>query len=323
MILTVTPNPALDVTYLVDSIEPGAEHRVLDVQERPGGKGINVARVLAAVEEKAVAAGLVFGQVGVQVQAALDELEVPHRLVLRDRDGAQTRRTVVVVDPAGGATSFSEPGPTMTDDDVAVLVDMVSVASSDAAAVVVSGSFPPGMQDDAAARLVSAAVAAGVPALVDAGGSALMHAARAGAVVKPNLAELHTALSAEPPYADEPAVVVALARQLIEAGAAGVVVTLGTRGAVAVCGARAWRLQAVEVPHERVLNATGAGDAFAAALGRGLAAAGEAGALDWPAVLADATALSAAAVMRPVAGEVELAAYRSWTGEVEVEELRR
>ncbi len=60
VILTVTPNPAVDVTYHLDELRPGTVHRVDDVVSRAGGKGINVARVLQqlGVASEAVLLGL-------------------------------------------------------------------------------------------------------------------------------------------------------------------------------------------------------------------------------------------------------------------------
>lgn len=57
MILTVTLNTALDITYRVRSLRPHASHRVSEVTERPGGKGLNVARVLAALGHEVTVTG--------------------------------------------------------------------------------------------------------------------------------------------------------------------------------------------------------------------------------------------------------------------------
>ncbi len=64
MILTVTLNTALDVTYTVDALVPHGSHRVGEVTERPGGKGLNVARVLGALGHDAVVTGFVGGATG-------------------------------------------------------------------------------------------------------------------------------------------------------------------------------------------------------------------------------------------------------------------
>lgn len=71
MILTVTLNTALDVTYRVPRLLPHASHRVTSVTERPGGKGLNVARVLAALGHKVTATGFAGGPVGSVVRSAL------------------------------------------------------------------------------------------------------------------------------------------------------------------------------------------------------------------------------------------------------------
>ena len=102
MILTVTPNPALDVTYDVERLVPHASHRVLRVRERAGGKGVNVASVLALLGEPVLAAGLVGGTGGEQLRADLDRRGIRHDL----HPGAlPTRRTVTV---EGGA-AYNRP----------------------------------------------------------------------------------------------------------------------------------------------------------------------------------------------------------------------
>ena len=88
MILTVTLNTALDITYRVPSLRAGASHRVSEVLERPGGKGVNVARVLAALGHEVTVTGFSGGPTG---------------RVLRDRLTEVPRLTDALV-PASGAT---------------------------------------------------------------------------------------------------------------------------------------------------------------------------------------------------------------------------
>lgn len=64
MILTVTLNTALDITYRVPALRPHASHRVTEVTERPGGKGLNVARVLAALGHEVTVTGFAGGTTG-------------------------------------------------------------------------------------------------------------------------------------------------------------------------------------------------------------------------------------------------------------------
>ncbi|MGC9670690.1 1-phosphofructokinase family hexose kinase [Planosporangium sp. 12N6] len=317
MILTVTPNPALDATYLVDEVRPGGEHRVREVRELPGGKGVNLARVVHALGVPVRATGLTMGGTGQAIKAALRALGIEETFVHLDDGGAarRSRRTVVVVDDSRAATSFWEPGPQADADDLDRLIGHVDEQLSRTSALTVSGSLPRGLPPGTAARLASRATARGVPALVDTSGPGLVAAARSGAVLKPNRSELAEALGRR---LSDVADTVHAARELVDQGAAAVVVTAGPDGLVAVTGTGAWQARPSEVVRG---NPTGAGDACAAALAIRLAGSGSPARVDWPRALAEATALSAAAVLRPVAGEVDLDAYRRWVGQIHVEEI--
>ena len=305
MILTVTPNPALDVTYEVDALRPGAEHRVQVVRTRPGGKGVNVARVLTQLGLACTASGLAGGSSGAVLRAELHRTAVAEAFL---ETGVETRRTVVVTG-AGTSTSFWEPGEPLPVTEADRLVAAVAATRGACGAVVVSGSLPPGLPVDVHARVAAGARAAGVPALVDADGAVLAAAAQlAGIVLKPNAAELSRLVGA--PISDSRTALQALA-VLRRRTTADWVVTLGAQGLVACTSAGSW----VAAPPEDVRGSpTGAGDAVAAALAQALAA----GPVSWPVALADAVALGAAAVLRPVAGEVDVGAYERWRRRVHV-----
>ena len=85
MILTVTPHPALDVTYEVDRLVPHATHRVRAVREVAGGKGVNVASVLHLRGVAVLATGALGGPVGEVVRADLEVRGIPHDFVERGR----------------------------------------------------------------------------------------------------------------------------------------------------------------------------------------------------------------------------------------------
>jgi 1-phosphofructokinase/tagatose 6-phosphate kinase len=156
------------------------------------------------------------------------------------------------------------------------------------------------------ARLAVRALDAGIPALVDTSGDALAHAAAVpGVVLAPNAAELTQLTGRDCRDPDEAA---AAARGVLGGGPRAVIVTLGAAGMVAVTRDGTWRGGLSE---PLAGNPTGAGDAAAAALVAGLAAAA-----GWPEIVRDAVALSAAAVLSPVAGEVgpaDFAALRNRT----------
>lgn len=317
MILTLTPNPALDLTYVADGVRVHGEHRVREVRAAAGGKGVNVARVLAALGREAICAGPLSGGVGQELRELLQP--VPAIRQAWTPIAGTTRRTVTVVDP-GGATGFNEPGPTLSEHEVQALHDdllaQVSGSEPQIDAVTVNGSLPPGISGADLASLVGAVREQGRPVLVDTSGPALLAAAHAEAtMLKPNAAEAMEATGAETP--------VEAAAALIEMGAGSVVCSLGSDGMLAVQSRdpaqgphRAWR---AHLPEPLNGNPTGAGDALVAVLASRLAA-GAAAVL--PDALARAVAVSASAVTRPVAGEVDLDLAAQLEAAVQIEEIR-
>ena len=192
---------------------------------------------------------------------------------------------MTVVDDGGDATVLLEPGPQTGPGDWARFLAAYDDLAGAADCVVLSGSLPPGLPDDAYARLCARTPGA---TLVDASGPALVAAARAGAdVLLPNADEVREATGRIAPMDG--------ALDLLAAGAGAVVLSLGADGLLALTGEGAWRVPAVE---RLAGNPTGAGDALAAALAATLSR-------PWPERVRAALAWSAAAVPMPLAGEVD------------------
>lgn len=276
-VLTVTLNPALDVTYPVPGLRAGTTHRVERPSVRAGGKGVNVARVLHALGDHVVATGLAGGYSGRLLTEELAACGIPARFA---EIAAETRRTVSVVDADGEATMFAERGPEVDAEEWARFLALYRELAADAEIIVLSGSLPGGLPVTAYAELIRATP---VPVILDAGGPALAAGAAAGpAVAKPNTHELAEA-GGDP----------------LGLGAEAVVVSDGPAGMRVFTGDGVWQA----TPPETVVgNPTGAGDAAAAALARGRH-------LSWPERLADAVALSAAAVRSPLAGDADMDLY--------------
>jgi tagatose 6-phosphate kinase len=316
VIIVVCLNPALDVTHHLDAVDWGGVNRPRAVRARPGGKGLNVARTLHALGVDVLVLGLAGGITGAGVKAALRERCVPAAFT---PVAGETRRTFSVVDSK--VTAFYEPGPAVSEEELAAFRRGYEQALEGAAAVVLSGSLPPGLEAGTYATLIETAAAAAVPAVLDTHGEALRRGAAAGpAIVKPNLAELAAlagpaASSALAPPADgaaDLATAAAAAGQL--RGAQAVVVTLGPDGLLAATGDGCWRARA---PAAVTGNATGAGDAVAAALTHGLVLG-----RPWDERLRHAAALGAASAAAPVAGEFRRQDYLGALTAVTVEEVR-
>jgi tagatose 6-phosphate kinase len=309
MIVTVTLNAALDVTYEVERLAVDEVNRVRSVAQRAGGKGINVARVLAGLGHDVIVTGLAGGATGVLIRAdaraaglAMELVEIAgesRRTVAVVQDSGkiagESRRTVAVVQDSGtGATLFNEPGPPVSASEWAHFQTRFAQLVADAEGVVLSGSLPEALPPDAYAILVEAARAAGARVVLDADGAALRSGVRAGPdVVKPNLAELQAATGI--------AELAPACAALRNAGARAVVASLGPAGLAADTADGRWT---VEPPVTVAGNPTGAGDAAVAALTAGLVAG-----QPWPERLAEAIAVSAAAARAPVAGDIDEATY--------------
>jgi 1-phosphofructokinase family hexose kinase len=311
VILIVTPNPAVDVTYRVARQRVGTTQRVLDVARRPGGKGLNVGRVLDAVGIPSRAVLPLGAAAGRWIADGLDALGLAHVDIAVT---GETRTTVTVVDDVEHPTMFGEPGPEVTTDEWIAVTDVIGQQlDGDVEFLVVSGSLPHRADPGVVADWVAAARMRGVPSLVDCPGGALLAAADAGATIcKPNRDELLEATGADDERSG--------ALQLLDRGAGTVVVSRGADGLAAHTRTGVTEVRAVPGVSG---NPTGAGDAATA----GLLAALLRGSADGPtspttptptpstprvdhAALRSAAAFGAAAVLRPVAGEVDVDAVR-------------
>ncbi|MFC9594396.1 1-phosphofructokinase family hexose kinase [Streptomyces sp. NPDC056944] len=303
MILTVTLNTAVDLTYRVPALTPHASHRVTQVIERPGGKGLNVARVLAALGYETVATGFAGGATGAMLRDLLAATPVRDELV---ETAGSTRRTVAVVDTASGdTTQLNEPGPNVTAAEWTAFRARFAELLDGAAAVALCGSLPPGIHVGAYAELIRLARTAGVPVLLDTSGEPLRRgiAARPD-LVKPNAEELAQLTGAREPHR--------ATRDARRRGAHAVISSLGPEGMLAATPEGLWR---ATPPATVKGNPTGAGDSAVAGLLSGLVDN-----TPWPDRLTRAVALSAATVLSPVAGEFDPTAYEELLPRVKVVE---
>jgi tagatose 6-phosphate kinase len=315
VILTVTLNPAIDVTYYLDSLIRHAGLRVDRVLQRAGGKGVNVARVAARCGATVCATGLAGGHRGDQLREGVAEYGIGEEFCAI---AGETRQTVNIVETgqAGLPTELREPGPAVTGAEWARFLDRFIVLAASADVVAMSGSLPPGVPADAYATLTAATRSvSAAKVIVDTGGEALRLACAARPdLVKPNEGELLSVTSTEGGRMHR---VLAGASALRGLGAAAVVVSLGRSGSVAVTPEGRWRAS-----HDAVSggNPVGAGDALVAGLALSVAD-GKPGS-GWPAALTRASGLAMASVLAASAGEVDPATAERFAGTIRVREIR-
>lgn len=304
MIVTLTANPSVDRTLEVPALERGEVIRGLAARVHPGGKGVNVARALAA---NGVPVRAVFPSGGHEGRLLMGLLEgVPVELVPVDIQ-EPIRENMTVVEPDGTVTKLNAPGPTLSPAEVSALVGATVRASEGATWVALCGALPPGAGEGFYADLVTELRPEPARVAVDASGPTLLRAVEAGPdLIKPNAEELAEAVGRPIVTIGE---VVEACRELIGRGVGRVLASLGKQGAVLVDGERVFRAwTAPVVPRSTV----GAGDATLAGF---LAAGGEGSEALRTAVAWGAASVRLPGTEMPGSDEVD-------PDEVTVEELR-
>ena len=291
MIVTLTPNPSLDRTVtLPGPLVRGGVNRLSGVVVEPGGKGVNVARVLVSAGQPATAVlpaaahdPLLLALDAAAATASADSAALSTHAVTV---AAPVRINTAVTEPDGTTTKLNEPGAALSPQEIdAVEAALLKAATAAAAGgggdvhhwAVLSGSLPPGVPTDWYARLVRLLreAAPGLRIAVDTSDEPLAALAAglpesAPDLVKPNGEELGqlVGLPADRAMALEEgaahgdlAPVADAARILVDLGLGAVMATLGPAGAVLVTGGGAWHATAPKVP---VASTVGAGDSSVA-----------------------------------------------------------
>ena len=302
MILTITPNPAVDVTYRVPALQGGQAYTVDPLVRQAAGKGVNVSLVLSRLGVASAAAAMVGSSDLAMYEAALAGTRVKG---IFTPAGVSTRRNLTLLaDAQAGDLHLRERGSPVTPEQVEAFEAAVIEAARSADVVAMAGSMPPGFSPERAAGLLTRCRAGGALTVLDAEGPVLARGAHAADLIKCNLAEL-AGLCGRPDGwagpvldADQATLVREVSALTAGAGGANVCVTCGPRGAVLRIGASAWYGR-LPVPGA-VVNTTGAGDAFLAGYLWGLGAGDEP-----PTRLAKALACGAASCLAAGTADVD------------------
>ncbi len=242
-IVTLTANPSLDRTITLNApLVEGEVQAALAAREDAGGKGINVARVVAAAGVATTAVLPLDGED--PFAAALRATHLPSRTVAVR---GNARANVAITDPAGTTTKLNLPGVNLSEADAEAIIAAVVDASEGSDWLVLAGSLPPGLADDFYVDVIRAvrrrwgSVAPKIA--VDTSGPALHAVVDSGApdLIKPNDEELAELAGIElDPNSDLADAVLAVARTLVPSRVTAALVTLGAAGAVLVEAQDAW-----------------------------------------------------------------------------------
>jgi len=257
LIVTLTINPAIDRIISVDRLAFEDRAYINSIRECAGGRGINASRVIQSFGGKTLAVLISGGDSGQRLQEHLDGCGYGVAVVTVQN---AIRTNLTITDKHGLTVNLNEPGPALAKTEVARVEKAVRDSLDKAAWLMLCGSLPPGVPSSLYGKLIAMARQKKVKTLLDADGDALREGlAQRPTVVAPNQQEaerlLGRALLTRTHYLEA-------AAQIRQMGAEGVVLSLGSRGAV---GAYADGLLEALPPRVDSLCPIGAGDALAAA----------------------------------------------------------
>lgn len=298
MIFTVTLNPALDKTVVIENLRVGCVNRINTIRLDAGGKGINVSKCLEVLGLRSTAAALLGGTAGEQFLALLARTRIDPLVV---KIPGETRTNLKVIDPVlHQNTDINEPGPEVTADILLELRNQIAAKICPGDIVILSGSLPKGAAVTTYRDWTAFFRSLGALVYLDADGEALKQGVDAVPyLAKPNNEELSRLAGAPLNRQDE---LITAGQQLLQKGIHTVVISLGAEGALFLTGKGTYKAHSLNVP---VRSTVGAGDSMVAALAYGMEKK-----LDEISQLKLAIAISAASVMcdgtqAPEAGAIE------------------
>ncbi|WP_322903494.1 1-phosphofructokinase [Paenibacillus campi] len=251
MIYTVTLNPSIDYIVEVDELKLGELNRMKRDLKLPGGKGINVSRILNQLGAHNTAIGFLGGFTGHYIDDKLKQDQIATDFVFI---GDDTRINVKL--KHGEETEINGLGPMISTDEADQLVNKLSVLTQ-GDVLVLSGSVPPSLGGDFYERLIAVCKQKGAEFVIDTTGKALLQALpHRPLLVKPNHHELSELFATEINSREE---LIAHGRKLLELGAQHVLISMAGDGALLVTKDEVYH---ANVPKGQVKNSVGAGDSM-------------------------------------------------------------
>ncbi len=311
MIYTVTLNPTLDITYVVEELKPDETNIASQVIKGPGGKGINVSRALHNMRVDSLALALIGGFTGTEVEFLLHKEGLLLWLV---RISNETRTNVVVLNQADGTEmNITAQGPRIKPVEHQTLTRILDEITQSPGHLVLSGSLPPAVHPDIYDHLIRKAKSKGLTAVLDTSGEPLRAGIMSGPdLIKPNRRELENLVGRE--LESEDALLEAAA-SVVASGVGTVVVSLGEDGALMVDAEHAWRGRGPKIQGQETV---GAGDSMVAGLLMGML-----GEKPKEEIFRTGLACGTAAVMSPGQQLVKPGTFKRALPRIKVEEIKR
>lgn len=257
MILSICPNPSIDCTIELDSLDVGKLNRIDNKVETYSGKALNVAMGIARLNGKCLATGFMFDNHAKMFEHVLDKEGVAHDFVYNK---GSARVNYKIIDKRSMLTEINDRGEVVETAKQMELIELVRKLSKDCSIAVMSGSLPKGVESTFYGEIIKA-IPDNVKVIIDAerGNTLSAISSREVFMVKPNLNELEgfvgQSLHAIPD-------ILQATRKYLDYGVKNVMVSLGGEGALLTDGTNNYFCKSASVA---VNSTVGAGDCMVAA----------------------------------------------------------
>lgn len=264
MIKTVTLNPALDKTIILDEYRVGQVNRVKSVFKDAGGKGINVSKMIRNLGGRSIATGVLAGTTGSFIKKELERMEIEHNFI---EFTGETRTNLKLIDLRTDTfTDINESGAFLPSAKLTELEFLIFNDLEKDDLLVLSGSVPAGVSEHIYSDWINKAKELRVRTILDAEGPLFKNGVKAGpTLIKPNDYELSIYFSEK---MTDRRTIFSYASKLFKYGIEMIMISLGSAGAVFLAGDERIVVEPLSLD---VKSTVGAGDAMVGALAMGIA----------------------------------------------------
>lgn len=268
MILTITANPSIDMSYFLEKFIEDGINRTQNISKTAGGKGLNVSKVLKILGDEVIATGFLGGRNGEFIYDELKQREIKSDFV----EIKEATRNCIALIYDEKQTEILEAGPQISKSESAALLEKLERIIESDMIVSMSGGLAPGLNTDYYAQITKIVNSKGAKAVLDTSGEALSEVLKSDSLpfmIKPNLEELESFLGKR--VGSDTNRVGAILKEGVLGKLPNILVSLGEEGAIARFGNELYRAY---TPKVRVVSSVGSGDAavagFIHAYSRGL-----------------------------------------------------
>ena len=265
MLLTITLNPSVDISYHLEKLKLDDVNRVTKVQKTAGGKGLNVSRVAHLLGVDVLATGVLGGSLGQFIENQLTYDGIKHDFLHTDQEA----RNCIAILHENMQTEILESGPTLSIKEQENFLQHVQRLLGNVNVITISGSIVKGFTEDVYSQIIALANRKKIPVLLDTSGKALEASLKNKAalpyLIKPNKTELSQLLNQE--VTNDPGQLMRVLKNPLFEGIHWIIVSQGGDGAFVKHEDRFFD---VTIPTIEVVNPVGSGDSTVAGLAKAI-----------------------------------------------------